>query len=110
MISGPGFLLHPEAARDIAEICDYIAQENPAAARRVREEVLETRPLRVRKLAAFPKIGHMRPDLTSRPLRFHNVRSYVIVYAPDETPLLVLAVMHGRRNPRVMAAILRARE
>ncbi len=34
----------------------------------------------------------------------------VIAYAPDEKPLWVVAVMHGRRNPRVMAAILRRRE
>jgi hypothetical protein len=38
------------------------------------------------------------------------VRDYLIAYALDEHPLLVLAVLHGRRNPRVMAAILRARE
>jgi hypothetical protein len=35
---------------------------------------------------------------------------YVIAYAPDKTPLRVLAVFHGRRSPRVMAAILRGRE
>jgi hypothetical protein len=33
----------------------------------------------------------------------------VIVYAPDEKPLAVIAVLHGRRNPRVIAAILRRR-
>jgi hypothetical protein len=44
-------------------------------------------------------------------LRFHVVRDqYLIAYAPDEIPLWVVAVLHGRRNPRVMAAILRRRE
>jgi hypothetical protein len=52
----------------------------------------------------------MRPDLTGRPLRFIAVREYLIAYAPEEKPLWVVAVMHGRRNPRVMAAILRGRE
>ena len=37
------------------------------------------------------------------------VRDFLIVYAPDEKPLLVLAVLHGRRNPRVIAAFLRNR-
>jgi hypothetical protein len=37
------------------------------------------------------------------------VRDYVIAYAPDEKLLAVIAVLHGRRNPRVIAAILRAR-
>jgi hypothetical protein len=43
-------------------------------------------------------------------LRFLIVREFLIAYAPDEKPLRVIAVMHGHRNPRVMAAILRGRE
>jgi hypothetical protein len=43
-------------------------------------------------------------------LRFVVVRDYLIAYAPDEKPLWVVAIMHGRRSPRVMAAILRGRE
>jgi len=62
------------------------------------------------KLLPFPNQGHKRPDLTSRPLRFTLVREYLIAYAPDEKPLWIVAVMYGRRNPRVMAAILRGRE
>jgi hypothetical protein len=42
-------------------------------------------------------------------LRFILVREYLIAYAADEKPLWVVAVIHGRRNPRVMAAILRGR-
>ncbi|HXB73939.1 MAG TPA: hypothetical protein VNY05_37210 [Candidatus Acidoferrales bacterium] len=38
------------------------------------------------------------------------IRAYLIAYAPEEKPLWVVAVMHGRRSPRVMAAILRGRE
>jgi plasmid stabilization system protein ParE len=55
-------------------------------------------------------VGHSRSDLTSQPLRFHPIRGFLIVYAPDEKPLLVLAILHGRRNPRVIAALLRDRE
>jgi plasmid stabilization system protein ParE len=33
-----GFALHPLAAQDITEIWEYIAEDNPQAARRVREE------------------------------------------------------------------------
>ena len=61
-------------------------------------------------LVRFPGQGHRRPDLTSRPLRFVLVREYLIAYAPEEKPLWVLAIMHGRRSPRVMAAILRGRK
>jgi plasmid stabilization system protein ParE len=106
MNPGHGFHLHPEAARDITDIWEYIAADNPLAARRVREDILDA----IRNLVAFPHTGHRRPDLTSRPLRFKRVRNYLIAYAPDERPLWVLAVMHGHRSPRVMAAILRGRE
>jgi|SRR5271165_5089090 len=102
----PGFVLHPQAYADLDEIWEYIAASNLDAADRVLEEFYAA----IRSLVAFPHQGHNRPDLTSRPLRFQSLRDYVIAYAPDEKPLVVLAVLHGRRSPRVVAAILRARE
>jgi plasmid stabilization system protein ParE len=101
-----GYALHPEAFADLDEIRDFIAQENPDAADRVMSEIFDV----IRGLVSFPHRGHRRPDLSSRPLRFTLVREYLIVYAPEERPLWVVAVMHGRRSPRVMAAILRGRE
>lgn len=106
MTATGGFDLHPEAAQDITEIWEHIAAENPSAASRVRQEILQA----IRDLVSLPGRGHRRPDLTARPLRFTGVRDYLIAYAPDETPLWIIAVLHGRRNPLVMAAILRGRE
>ena len=105
MSAGGDFVLHPLAARDITAIWEFVAAESPAAARRVREEILSA----IRRVAAFPESGHKRPELTSHPLRFVLVREYLIAYAPEERPLWVVAVIHGRHNPRVMAAILRGR-
>ena len=101
-----GHALHPEAYGDLDHIRGYIAQHNPDAADRVITEIFDA----IRALVLFPHQRHRRPDLTSRPLRFTLVRDYLIAYAPDEKPLWVIAVIHGRRNPRVMAAILRSRE
>ena len=106
MNSDSGFELHPEAALDISNIWEYIAMENPMAARRVREAILNT----IRKLVLFPHQGRRRPDLTSYPLRFQTSREFLIAYAPDNKPLLVIAVLPGRQSPRVMAAMLRDRE
>jgi toxin ParE1/3/4 len=106
MTQGRGFQLHPGAVQDITEIWQFIAQDNLSAAARLREDILES----VRKLAAFPHQGHKRPDLTSRPLRFQTIRDYLIAYAPEEKPIVVIAIIHGRRNPCVMAAILGGRE
>jgi plasmid stabilization system protein ParE len=101
-----GFVLHPDAFTDLTEIWEYIAADSPSAADRVLAEIQEA----IRSLVPFPQLGHIRSDLTSRPLRFRLVRDLLIAYAPDEKPLLVVAVLHGRRNPRVIAALLRTRE
>jgi plasmid stabilization system protein ParE len=101
-----GYSFHPEARIDLDEIWEYIRADRIDAADRVVEEILSA----IRAVLQFPNQGHKRPDLTSRPLRFIVVRSYLIAYAPDEEPLWVVAILHTRRNPRVMAAILRERE
>jgi len=101
-----GYALHPEAYTDLDEIREYIAQDNPDAAGRVITEIFDG----IRALVTFPYQGHRRPNLTSRPLRFKLVREYVIAYAPEKKPLWIVAVFHGRRNPRVIAALLRSRE
>jgi plasmid stabilization system protein ParE len=72
----------------------------------MREEILKV----IGELVPFPYQGHKRPDLSTRPLRFQTVRDYLIAYAPDENPLLVIAVLHGRRNPRAIGAILGQRQ
>ncbi len=101
-----GFVLHPQAYADLDEIWEYIAGDSLDAADRTRQEIYEA----IQSIVPFPYIGHSRPDLTSKPLRFQSVREYVIAYAPDEKPLAVIAVLHGRRSPRVIAAILRSRD
>jgi len=96
-----GYQLHPEAYSDLDAIREYIAEDNPAAAARVITDIFDA----IRALVPFPSQGHTRIDLTSRPLRFWRVRNYLIAYAYEERPLWVVAVLHGSRNPRVMAAI-----
>lgn len=101
-----GYAFHPEAFADLDDIWEFIAERNIDAADKIIEEIHDA----LRKLVNFPHQGHRRSDLTSRPLRFLQVRDYLIAYAPEESPLWVVAVLHGRRSPRVMAAILRGRE
>jgi len=100
-----GYAPHPEALADLEDLHDYIAQDNSEAADRVIADIFDT----LRSLADFPHRGFLRPDLSSRPLPFAVVRDYVIVYAPGEKPLWVLAVIHGSRSPHTMASILRGR-
>jgi toxin ParE1/3/4 len=101
-----GYDFHPQAAVDLDEIWEFIASQDLTAADAVLSDILAT----LDRLVPFPNHGHKRPDLTPRALRFTLVREYLIAYAPNEQPLWVIAIMHGRRNPRIMAAILRSRE
>jgi len=73
-----GYAFHPDAFADLDEIWEYIAQDNVDAADRVLADIHST----LTTLAGAPQIGHRRPDLTTRPLRFHVARDeYPIAYA-----------------------------
>jgi plasmid stabilization system protein ParE len=99
------YQLHPEVFTDLGEIWEYIAEDNLDAADRVITDIFDS----IRTLVTLPHQGFHRPDLTTCPLRFKLVHDFLIAYVPEETPLLVIAVLHGSRSPRVMAAILRER-
>ena len=77
-----GYALHPEAFADLDEIWEYIAQDNVDAADRVLTDIHST----LTTLAGSPQIGHRRPDLTTRPLRFHVARDEYVgrrLFQPD---------------------------
>lgn len=100
-----GYAFHPEALLDLDEIWEFIAKDSLDAADRVVAEILAA----FEEISSLPHQGHHRPDLTTKPFRFMVVHDFLLVYAPDEQPLWVVAILHGRRNPRVLAAILRDR-
>ncbi len=97
-------MLHPEAFADLDDIRDSIAAKASTPRDRVISESLK---LFDGSCLFSRSSGHRRPDLTSRPLRFILVREYLIAYAPQQKALWVVAVMHGRRSPRLMTAILK---
>jgi toxin ParE1/3/4 len=99
------FVFHPDAVKDLDEIWEYVAADSLEAADHIREEIYDS----IQSLVPFPHVGHSRPELTTRALRFQVVREYVIAYAPDDKPLAVIAILHGRRSPRIIAALLRKR-
>ena len=70
----------------------YIAEDNIDAADRIIAEIFDA----LRTLAAHPHIGHRRPDLTDRPLRFQPVRDFLI--GPKGRAILV---RYGFQVPRL---------
>ena len=82
------------ATRDLRDIWIYIARDDRAAADRMQSELREA----IDRLCDFPQIGHIRDDLTPRPLLFWTVHPYLIAYQRQGRRLRVVRVVHGKRD------------
>ena len=85
-----------DAAAELADILAFVAQHSPSAAVRLRDALLRA----CVRLAAMPGLGHSRADLTSRPVKFWPVFSYLLVYDPTNHPLRIVAIIHAARDVR----------
>lgn len=88
------YRLTARAEADVEAIVDFIADDSVDAAVKVVRALEDAFGL----LASRPGIGHVRQDLTERPLKFWSVYSYLVVYDPNGDPLTIVAVLHGARN------------
>jgi antitoxin ParD1/3/4/toxin ParE1/3/4 len=89
------YVLAPEAARDLASIWRFIKEESSVEmANRVESGIRE----KLVFLATNPGCGHWRKDLTSEPVKFFTVYSYLIVHRPGTKPLQVAAILHGHMD------------
>ena len=91
----PRFILSPEARDDLQEIRDYLVSQG---GRRLARYVLHEVVTAFRLLASHPDIGHLRQDLTTLPVKFWSVFSYLIVYDPAARPIAIVRVLDGRRD------------
>lgn len=93
------FVLSVPAARDLDEILCYVLDHaGPDRARRVADHLHES----FRKLAETPSLGHKRDDLTSLPVLFWRVWSFLVIYKPQAKPLEIVRVLHAARNVRAI--------
>jgi len=77
------------AERDLIEIADYIALEDPAAALRWIDRLRE----RARRAAALPHAGRRVPEMDRDDLREVLLRSYRLIYRIERSRILMLAVV-----------------
>ena len=89
-----GYRLTPEAQANLDELCAFIAEDNGDAALRA----LDSFEHAFEQLAEMPGMGHMREDLTARPVKFWGVYSFLVVYDPASAPLTIVAVLRGARD------------
>src|SRR5258708_7386337 len=86
-----GYVVSPKADEDIFEIWRYLNERaGIEVANRVEAEIYGA----FETLAQNPRLGHKRSDLTSHPVLFFTVYSYMIVYRPG-APLEIVRVLHG---------------
>ncbi|NES24792.1 MAG: type II toxin-antitoxin system RelE/ParE family toxin [Symploca sp. SIO3E6] len=89
------FKLSHQAAQDIEDIWNYLAQENPQVADNVLDQFRERFVL----LTKFPELGRVRPDLASS-VRSFPVGNYIIFYLLLEPGIEIVRVLHGSRDLR----------
>jgi plasmid stabilization system protein ParE len=89
-----GYIVAPEADDDIYRIWRFLyTRASLDTANGVEAELYGA----FSDLARTPGQGHQRSDLTSHPVLFFTVYSYMIVYRA-KTPLEIVRVLHGKRN------------
>jgi len=90
------YAVSAEAQNDLFEIWRHIADDSVDLANRIEGEFYALFDC----LATMPGQGHTRRDLTSRPVLFFPLYSFLVVYQPDMRPVRILAVLRGRRDVR----------
>jgi antitoxin ParD1/3/4 len=91
------YVLTHVAKAHIPDIWRFIAIDNVEAAGRVEQAIYDACAF----VAESPARGRLRPDLTTRPLRFWTLTrfsNYIVVYRVDVSPIVVVAILHGNRN------------
>ena len=81
------------AQRDLGDIVDYLAVENPEAARRLVDQLLEA----FQRLAEMPGMGRSQ-ERRQPNLRSWTVGSYLVFYRPAAEGVEIIRVVHGRRD------------
>jgi toxin ParE1/3/4 len=97
------YLVTPEAENDLDIIKAWlVGKGGPRLSRHVLGRIRHG----MNVIGATPGIGHARQDLTSDPVKFWQVFSYLIVYEPVPCPIHIPRVPHGAQD---VAAILTGR-
>tara|TARA_R110002072_G_scaffold33030_9_gene100258 strand:- start:7189 stop:7473 length:285 start_codon:yes stop_codon:yes gene_type:complete len=77
---------------DLLGIVDYISDENPDAAQRVKDDI----EVKAEKLPDFPKMGRLgRVEGTRELVVWAN---YIIVYQEDVRSVKILRVLHAAQH------------
>jgi plasmid stabilization system protein ParE len=82
------------ALDDLRDISDFVARDSPAYAARLSTKLVEA----TRRLAQFPRIGSVVPELQQDEIRELWVRPYRIIYVLRAEHCYIAAIVHGNRD------------
>jgi toxin ParE1/3/4 len=88
-----------DAEVDLDEIWWHVAGESGVP--EIAQHLIETITERFDTLSTHPRMGRARNDLR-RGLRGHPVGNYLIFYRIVGTNVLILRILHGRRDLRAL--------
>ena len=83
----------PTALDDVDAIAEYINRDSPVYTRAVVNKLLDT----ARNLKTFPNAGRIVPELGDEAIRERFVYSYRLIYRVQDSDVLIVAVVHGKR-------------
>ena len=88
--------LAPRAETDLDDIWSFVAKESGSL--EIANRLIDTLTDRFFMLAGFPYVGRARDDDFGPGCRSVAVGEYVIVYCVENVDVLILRVVHGRRD------------
>lgn len=80
------------AMGDLVGIVDYISDDNPQAAQRLKDEVVR----KVARLAEQPKLYRRGREVGTREMTVQP--NYVIIYREQDAKVRILRVLHAARQ------------
>jgi toxin ParE1/3/4 len=86
----------PQASADLDNIWYYVANDSGSV--EIADQVIDSITERFFLLAGHPYLGRARDDDFGIGLRSFPVGEYVIVYLVADKDVLILRVVHGRRD------------
>lgn len=82
-----------DATEDLNSIGDYIAKDSTFYARSVVRKVFAI----AKQIPDAAEIGRVVPELGDQNVRERFVYSYRLIYKIEDTRILIVAVIHGKR-------------
>lgn len=83
-----------EANTDFKEVLNYIKRDSLHFAKIFAEKIIKA----THNLEDFPMIGRIVPEIKSDKIREIFVNQYRIIYKIDDSQIMILGLVHGRRD------------